>query len=164
MAGLNYNELIITFTDNGETDVEYEADITEENVVSESMRLTQSICDEDHLKFGGCIASEFSIDLLNTDDRQFTQSLVGRWISVKLIRHTISNRPIYPSSTLYPSDNLYPGYEPDETTHYIFSGKIDSAKLNQNDMNVRTIIAYDALAILHATDTTNYVYERFKNN
>ena len=159
MAGHIYNELIITFTDNNETGMIYEADITAENIVEESMKLVQSINDENYLKFGGCIASEFSIDLLNTTDRRFSQSLVGRWISVKLIQHTISNRPIYPSNSLYPSDTLCPGYELDVTTHYIFSGKIDSAKLNQEDLNVRTIIAYDAMAILHATDATNYVFQ-----
>lgn len=163
MAGHIYNELIITFTDNNETGNEYEADITAENIVEESMKLTQSICDENYLKFGGCIASEFSIDLINTSDRVFTQSLIGRWISVKLIKHTISNRPVYPSSTLYPSNTLYPGYEPDETPYYIFSGFIKSAKLSENDNSVRTIVAYDALAILHATDATNYVYSRFKD-
>lgn len=152
MAGLNYNELIITFPDGDEQD------IAEENIVSESMRLTQSICDEDYLKFGGCIASEFRIDLLNTNERSFTQELTGRWISVKLIQHKISDRPIYPSSSLYPSSNLFPGYERDETVHYIFSGFIESAKLSENDMNVRTVIAYDALALLYGADATNYVY------
>ena len=163
MAGHIYNELIITFTDNNETGNEYEADITAENIVEESMKLTQSICDENYLKFGGCIASEFSIDLINTSDRVFTQSLIGRWISVKLIKHTISNRPVYPSSTLYPSNTLYPGYEPDETPYYIFSGFIKSAKLSENDNSVRTIVAYDALALLYEADATNYVYTRLND-
>lgn len=152
MAGLNYNELIITFPDGDEQD------ITEDNIVSESMRLTQSICDEDYLKFGGCIASEFRIDLLNTNERSFTQKLAGRWISVKLIQHTISGRSIYPSSSLYPSSDLFPGYERVETVHYIFSGFIESAKLSENNMNVRTVIAYDALAKLYEADTTNELY------
>lgn len=152
MAGLNYNELIITFPDGDEQD------ITEENIVSESMRLTQSICDEDYLKFGGCIASEFRIDLLNTNERSFTQELTGRWISVKLIQHKISDRPVYPSRLLYPSGDLFPGFERDETVHYIFSGFIESANLSENDMNVRTVIAYDALALLYSADATNYVY------
>lgn len=155
MAGLNYNELIITFPDGDEQD------IAEENIVSESMRLTQSICDEDYLKFGGCIASEFRIDLLNTNERSFTQELTGCWISVKLIQHKISDRPIYPSSSLYPSGDLFPGFERDETVHYIFSGYIASAKLSENDMNVRTVIAYDALALLYESDATNYIYQTF---
>lgn len=152
MAGLNYNELIITFPDGDEQD------ITEENIVSESMRLTQTICDEDYLKFGGCIASEFRIDLLNTNERSFTQELAGRWISVKLIQHKISDRPVFPSRSLYPSSDLFPGYERDETVHYIFSGFIESAKLSENDMNVRTVIAYDALAKLYEADATNDIY------
>lgn len=164
MAGHIYNELIISFTDNNETGVEYEADITAENIVQESMKLTQSICDESYLKFGGCIASEFSIDLLSTNERIFTQSLVGRWISVKLIKHTVSNRPIYPSNTLCPSNTLYPGHEPDETTYYIFSGFIKSAKLSENDINVRTVIAYDAFALLYESDATNYVYREVNNS
>lgn len=158
MAEILNNKLIITFPDNDE------ADITEDNIVSESMRITQSICDEDYLKFGGCIASEFKIELLNTEDRAFTQSLVGKWISVKLTQRTLSNRVIYPSTALYPSETLYPGYETDAEDYYIFSGIIDSAKMSENDMNVRTIIAYDALSLLHNSDATNYAYRTFLNS
>ena len=160
MAGEKYNELIITFTDNGEEGVPLEADITADNIVEESMKLTQSINDENYLKFGGCIAAQFSIDLLNTDSRKFTDSLVGRWISVKLIERTDSGDPLLPSSELTPGAMVYPGNEFNSNVHYLFSGKIESATLDKNDLNVRNIVAYDAMAILYATDATNYVYQK----
>lgn len=160
MAGEKYNELIITFTDNGEQGVPLEADITADNIVEESMKLTQSINDENYLKFGGCIAAQFSIDLLNTDSRKFTDSLVGRWISVKLIERTDSGNPLLPSSELTPGAMVYPGSEFDSNVHYLFSGRIDSAPQSKEDLNVRTIIAYDAMAILYATDATNYVFQQ----
>lgn len=163
MAGEKYNELIISFTDNEEEGVTPEADITAVNIVEESMKLTQSINDENYLKFGGCIAAQFSIDLLNTDSRKFTDSLVGRWISVKLIERTDSGDPLLPSSELTPGAMVYPGNEFNSNVHYLFSGRIDSATLDKNDLNVRNIVAYDALAILHATDATNYIYSRFKD-
>ena len=164
MAGEKYNELIITFTDNGEQGVPLEADITADNIVEESMKLTQSINDENYLKFGGCIAAQFSIDLLNTDNRKFTDSLVGRWISVKLIERTDSENPLLPSSELTPGAMVYPGNEFNSNVHYLFSGKIGSAPQSKEDLNVRTIIAYDAMAILYATDATNYVYQRLATN
>jgi hypothetical protein len=160
MAGEKYNELIITFTDNGEQGVPLEADITADNIVEESMKLTQSINDENYLKFGGCIAAQFSIDLLNTDNRKFTDSLVGRWISVKLIERTDSENPLLPSSELTPGAMVYPGNEFNSNVHYLFSGRIDSAPQSKEDLNVRTIIAYDAMAILYATDATNYVFQQ----
>lgn len=160
MAGEKYNELIISFTDNEEEGVTPEADITAVNIVEESMKLTQSINDENYLKFGGCIAAQFSIDLLNTDDRKFTDSLVGRWISVKLIERTNSENPLFPSNSLTPGAMLYPGDSFSTTEHYLFSGRIDSAPQSKEDLNVRTIIAYDAMAILYATDATNYVYQQ----
>jgi hypothetical protein len=67
------NELIITFPDN---DAE---PITEENIAFESMSLKRSICDSEALIFGGCIASEFSIDLINTGSRSFSEGLGFPW-------------------------------------------------------------------------------------
>ena len=97
------NELVITFPD-GDADT-----ITEANIASESMQLKQSICDEDKLTFGGCIASEFKINLINSDDRVFTSDLVGKWISVKLTHYYVGNTDVYPATSLYPSSTVYPG-------------------------------------------------------
>lgn len=150
------NELLITFPD------EDCADIGEENIASESMTLKQSLCDDDELRFGGCVASEFSIKLINTAERQFTAELTGKWISVKLIQHYADpDLAIYPSSSLYPSSNLYPGKAIGEKAFYIFSGFIDSARADKTDKNVLDIVAYDALAKLYETDATDFLYSFF---
>lgn len=155
------NTLEIFFTDNDpENDPDHvEATITEGNIVSESMKLKQSICDGDELRFGGCIASQFSIDLLKTSDRLFENDLSGRWITVKLTQtYADPDEIIYPSSTLYPSDDLYPGRVIGTHSEWIFSGYIDSAKVNKTDKNVINVIAYDVLAKFHETDATDWLF------
>lgn len=150
------NEILITFPD-GDC-----ADIGEENIASESMTLKQALCDDDELRFGGCIASELSIKLINTAERQFTSELTGKWISVKIIQHYADpDLAVYPSSSLYPSSNLYPGIFVGEEVFYIFSGFIDSARVDKTDKNVLDIVAYDALAKLHETDATDFLYSFF---
>lgn len=147
---LLYNKIEILFPD-GE-----EKAITDDNISSESMKLRQSICDESYLKFGGCISSEFRIDLINTEDRQFTDKLAGKWINVRITHvYVVENSPLYPSKTLCPSKNLYPGNVISEYTSIIFSGYIYSAKCSPKDKNIRTIIAYDVMSKLYEWDATN---------
>lgn len=130
--------------------------ITETNIESESMSLKQSICDEDRLKFGGCIASEFKIGLLNTVDRTFNpSSLVGSWIYVKLTQTFPSGSPLIPSNSLYPSDGLFLGESVATRAWYIFSGMIDKAEVNKTDQNKISITAYDVISQLYETDCTN---------
>lgn len=130
--------------------------ITETNIESESMSIKQSICDEDKLKFGGCIASEFKIGLLNTVDRTFDVSnLVGNWICVKLTQTFPSGSPLIPSNSLYPSDNLFLGESVATRAWYIFSGMIDKAEVNKTDQNKISITAYDVISQLYETDCTN---------
>ena len=156
---LTENEIEISFPDNDE------ATITQANIVSESMTLKQSICDSAELRFGGCIASEFNIKLMNTPERQFSSQLVGKWISVKITQHySDPDELIYPSGSLYPSDSLYPGYTLGSQSFYIFSGYIDSAPVDKTDKNIFNIVAYDVLAKLYEADATNYLYSFFKNS
>ncbi len=156
------NTLEITFPDE---DCET---ITEANIVSESMKLKQAISDGDELCFGGCIASEFTIDILKTYDAENDAvfpdvDLKGKWIAVKLTQtYADPEAPMYPSSTLYPSGNVYPGKTVGNKEFWIFSGYIDSAKVNKNDKNVITVTAYDALALLHEADATDFLYSFFK--
>lgn len=157
MAELLYNKIVILFPDNDD-----EA-ITEENIRSESMRIRQTICDESYLKFGGCIASEFKIDLLRTNDRSFDDSLIGKWISVKITQCFTTDNLLYPSSSLYPSPTLFPGFQTEEVDRYVFSGYIDSAVVSKTDNNVISITAYDILAKLHAEDATNDLYALYKS-
>ena len=153
------NEIEISFPDNDE------ATITQANIVSESMTLKQSICDSAELRFGGCIASEFNIKLMNTPERQFSSQLVGKWISVKITQHySDPDELIYPSGSLYPSDSLYPGYALGSQSFYIFSGYIDSAPVDKADKNIFNIVAYDVLAKLYEADATNFLYSFFKTS
>ena len=156
MAELLYNRIVISFPDgDGEP-------ITEENICSESMRIRQTICDESYLKFGGCIASELKIDLLRTNDRSFGDSLIGKWISVKITQCFTTDNLLYPSSSLYPSPTLFPGFQTEEVDRYVFSGYIDSAVVSKTDNNVISITAYDILAKLHAEDATDALYAMYK--
>lgn len=156
MAELLYNRIVISFPDgDGEP-------ITEENIRSESMRIRQTICDESYLKFGGCIASEFKIDLLRTNDRSFDDSLIGKWISVKITQCFTTDNLLYPSSSLYPSPTLFSGFQTEEVDRYVFSGYIDSAVVSKTDNNVISITAYDILAKLHAEDVTDALYAMYK--
>lgn len=150
------NKLEITFPDrNCQT-------ITEDNIVSESMTLKQSICDESTLKFGGCIASEFDINIINTSNRIFDNSLVGKWISVKLTQ-TFNGEMLYPTADLYPSNNLFPGENEESQEFYIFSGIIDSAKVDKSDRNIRNLVAYDVMSKLYEWDGTNRLFDLWKN-
>lgn len=156
MAELLYNRIVISFPDgDGEP-------ITEENICSESMRIRQTICDESYLKFGGCIASELKIDLLRTNDRSFDDSLIGKWISVKITQCFTTDNLLYPSSSLYPSPTLFPGFQTEEVDRYVFSGYIDSVVVSKTDNNVISITAYDILAKLHAEDATDALYAMYK--
>lgn len=150
------NTITITFPDNDESE------ITEANIVSESMRLRQSICDEAYLKFGGCIASEFSIDVMNTNERQFSVSLAEKWISVKIAQQYATDDPLLPSASLYPSSSLFPGMTTQTVDRYVFSGIIDNAVVSKTDNNVITLTAYDILAQMHGTDATDDLYALYQ--
>lgn len=149
------NKLEITFPDH---DCQT---ITEDNIISESMTLKQSICDESTLKFGGCIASEFDINIINTSGRTFDNSLVGKWISVK-ITQTFNGGFLYPANNLYPANGLYPGEIKGSQEFYIFSGIIDSAKVDKSDRNIRNLVAYDVMSKLFEWDGTNHLFSLWK--
>ena len=156
MSELLYNKIVISFPDNDEDP------ITEENIRSESMRIRQTICDEAYLKFGGCIASEFKIDLFRTLDRSFDESLNGKWISVKITQCYTTDNLLYPSATLYPSASLFPGSQTEEVDRYVFSGYIDSAVVSETDNNVISVTAYDIFAKIYADDATDALYAMYK--
>lgn len=138
--------------------------ITEKNIVSESMVLKQSVCDQSDLKFGGCISSEFNIDLINTEDRMFSNDLVGKRINVILSQTYRSSESLYPKNKIYPSVNLCSGNKNDTKKWYLFNGYIDSAERDQSNKNVRHIIAYDAFSVLYRLDATDIVYSKLKSN
>lgn len=131
--------------------------ITEDNIVSESMKLKQSACDESKLKFGGCIAAQFEIDLINTETRSFASDLEGKWISVRLTHIFPNGMLLYPSANIYPG-RYYPGEITAEQSFYLFSGYIDSAKVDRSNKNIRHIVAYDMMAKINELDATSLIY------
>ncbi|MGN1138373.1 MAG: hypothetical protein ACI4RM_02915 [Ruminococcus sp.] len=149
------NTLYIEFPDGDEDTI-----ISNEgNVVAESMTLKQSISEDG--KLGGCIASEFSIQLMCTENRQFSTDIRGKWINVSIV-HTYAV-PQYPSNELYPSNDLYPGdlYYTEKVR--LFSGYIDVAERDQSDSTKISITAYDIFAKMNTLKCTQKVVDLFKN-
>ncbi len=150
------NKLEILFPDG-----EFET-ITETNIESESMNLKQSICDEDSLRFGGCIASQFKISLINTTDRIFDSKLAGCWIAVRLTQSFPSGNPLF-CGNVYPEYSLYPGETVTSKVWYVFNGVIDSSDIDKNDRNKITIVAYDVISQLYSVDVTNVLQNAWIN-
>ena len=151
MAGFNEKvfarEIVISFPNNSDL-----ADITSENIVSESLYYEEAICDG-NFKLGGCISSKFEIDLLDVPP----DALIGKRILVKLREHFYGNS-IYPSDDLYPSDELYPNcYYKFVSNSNFFVGTVDSAK-RQKDKQITHIIAYDDLYTIGNTNCYEWFY------
>lgn len=152
MAGFNEKvfarEIIISFPDNPDM-----TDITGENIVSESLKYEEAICDG-NFKFGGCISSKFEISLLNVN----ADDLIGKRISVNLKEHFYGNK-IFPQANLSPAESLYPGsYFKFVSNSDFFVGTIDSAK-RQKDKKITKIVAYDDLYTIGSINC----YEWFEN-
>ena len=153
------NQIFIEVTGDSET-----VTISNSEIVSESMKLNQSICDESDLKFGGCIASQFEIEITKNID------LTGREIHVYLNqRAVIPTYPTDPTETgntdiiTYPTSSssestyiTYPGFTVIEGDSIdLFHGTIYSCKLTKNRI-VRKIVAYDDFYRKGNIDCTNW--------
>lgn len=126
--------------------------ITGENIVSESMTLKQDTCDGSKFRFGGCIASELSIQLIDTEELSFSSDdLVGSTILVSM-RYKYLADTLYPSGSLYPSSELFSGQQLTEKNMAVFRGKIDSAKVDQSNQIIRNVVAYDPISRLFGKD------------
>lgn len=144
-------DLLIEFTD------KKTKTLTSENILLNTLELTNSICDDSTLKFGGCISSQLSISVFGIDEE-----LNNREIKVYIYQKYIDE--LYPSNTLYPkaeivgapASNLYP-YKLIPVRVCIFTGVIDSSKRQQN-RNVREIIAYDKLYQVSKINIYNWFY------
>lgn len=153
------NKLEIVFPD-GEFST-----ITETNIESESMSLKQSICDENKLKFGGCIASELKITLLNTTSRTFTPSkLKGCWVRIKLTQTYPNKSQLLPAKYNYPATNMYPDRKVLTQAWTLFNGIIDSVTVDKNDCNKILITAYDLVSQLYEEDATNHLLNFWNNS
>ena len=150
-------------------------DIENDEIVSESMKLNQSICDESDLKFGGCIASQFEIEITRDVD------LTGKEITVFLYqRGIVPTYPTDPTETgntdivTYPtwaveSDTIktYPGFTVIEGGYgnnpfYLFHGTIYSCKLAKNRI-IRKIVAYDDFYRKGNIDCTSWYRSLYSN-
>lgn len=135
-ACLNYpihNELDICVVGAGENNSDLH--IYNSNIVSESMKIEQSICDEADIKFGGAISSSFEIDVFGVPD------LTGKRIKVTITQSVAI--PLYPGMA-YPNENIYPGRKVLSETFKVFTGNVFSCKFNKNHIT-RKLVAYDDL-------------------
>ena len=99
--------------------VHVEFHIKNEQIVSESMKLTQAICDEPDVKFGGAVASSFEIDISRNKD------LTGRYITVDCTQK---------AKDAQGNDHTF--------TCHLFSGEVFSCKYSKSRLT-RKLIAYD---------------------
>lgn len=122
------NLKIFVFNQNGVDNI-----IQNSNIVFESMRLTQALCDDPDLKFGGAISSSFEIDTFGIED------LTGRYITVDLEQKNLM--PTYPGEHCLPGE-VYPGNTEYSESFSIFSGEVHSCELSKNYIT-RHVVAYD---------------------
>lgn len=137
-------EIVITFPNE---DIK---NITGEHIVSESLELTQAICDDKEFVLGGCIAGQFTIKVINVE-----QELNGKRIKV-IMRQSYSKGLLLPSDTLYPSSDLHCGYQTGTVEVPLFCGTINSSA-RQKNRAVKEIVAYDDLYLA----SQKYVYNYF---
>lgn len=129
--------------------------ITGENIVSESMTITKSICDG-NLKLGGCIATQFDLQLIGIRPDE----IQGKKIQAVFLEYSDEHfEVLYPRDDLYPSDTLIPDgrLAYNCTEKIVFTGYIDTAKRQKNREYV-TIIAYDELYMIGKTNVYDWFY------
>ncbi len=113
--------------------------LSNEQIVSESLEITQSICDDEELQIGGCIPSQLKLNVMN-----ISEDLSGKRIIVK-IRENYFSDCLYPASNLLPNSKLCPYMQPLQTKEYVlFIGQIFSYKKTENH-KIREIIAFDRM-------------------
>ena len=136
MANVTYRELEIRFP-NGDNET-----IKGNNIISESMTITRSICDG-NLKLGGCIATLFEIQFIGIRP----DAVQGKKIQAVLLEYSDEHfEVLYPSDTLIPSDNLIPDgrLTYNCTERIIFTGYVDRAA-RQKNRQIVNITAFDDL-------------------
>lgn len=121
-------------------------DITGESIVLDSFSLEKEIAEKE-LKFGGCIASEMSVKLIDYD----CSVLIGKTVQVN-ITATYLEDELYPSDDLYPSNTLICPAETGTVECPIFYGKIQSAQRDKKQRNITEITAYDAFYDMSKVD------------
>lgn len=123
-------------------------DITGESIVLDSFSLENEIVEKE-LKFGGCIASEMSVKLIDYD----CSALIGKTVQV-IITATYLESELYPSDDLYPSNTLICPAETGTVECPVFYGKIQSAQRDKKQRNIVKITAYDAFYDMSKVDVS----------
>ncbi len=125
-------------------------DVSPENIVAESLRISSSIMDNETLRFGGCISSQLTLRFVDFDD--FIQSVGG--LTEKKIQVYIdcdyTGDPLYPSDTLYPSHTIYPGQPEFNLEKLIYTGYIIIPKRLKSRAIIE-ITAYDEFYMMGKT-------------
>lgn len=124
-----------------------ELNIYNKNIVADSLKIEQAICDDSDLKFGGTIAGSFEIEISNMPD------LTGKYISVYVTQTAMM--PLYPGDTIYPGATLYPGYVAYTYGFVLFSGEVYSCKYTKNRLT-RKLVAYDRFYWKGTIDCTEW--------
>ena len=137
-------------------------------IVSESMTITQALCDDSKIRFGGCISGSFEIDLSYPDD------LSKKYITVMCMQTAII--PTYPGAHLYPGvytsgepwttsyeyRAVYPAFTIYKKCFALFSGDVFSCKLAKNKLT-RHLIAYDRFYWRGSIDCTAFYNSLYAN-
>ncbi len=126
-----------------------------QHIVSESMNVTQAVCDEESLKFGGCISNGFEIEISKNVD------LTGRYITVSCTQTVLM--PTYPGAHLLPGAQVYPGYSKYTQSFYVFSGDVFSCKFSKNRLT-RTLVAYDRFYSRGSPECSDWLSGVFGNS
>ena len=129
--------------------------IGSKNIVSESMKITQAICDDSDIRFGGCIAGSFEIEISKNVD------LTGKYITVTAKQ--TSTAPTYPGAHLFSGMPTYPGGTQFEESFDVFSGEVFSCKHVKNGLT-RRLIAYDRFYWRGSMDCTAVYKTAFGNS
>ena len=139
-----YTEVTIEIGEkNSQNVLEYRR-LAPEYIISESLEIKQSICDNNELKIGGCIPSQLTLNVMDVSG-----NLTGKWIVVKVRSHYISSQVLFPAAALYPSTDLYPNANTqsgEQTTdqYALFVGTIYSCN-KTNNYKIRKIVAFDRM-------------------
>lgn len=142
-------DLLIEFTD------KKTKTLTSKNILLDTLELTNSICDDSTLKFGGCISSQLSISVFGVDE-ELNNREIKVYINQKYLDELYPSNSLYPQSSETEENGLYP-YQIISVKACIFTGTIDSSKRQQN-RSVREIIAFDNFYVASRINLYNWFY------
>lgn len=113
--------------------------LTAENIVSETLTITENLSSGADLILGSCEAAEFRVTCMDVDT-----DLTDAEIEVYMyIGYPEDFDLLYPQDTIFPALNLYPI---EDHRHYVPLGKyIVSSFKHQNDRRFRDLVAYDCM-------------------